>query len=60
MSNTRPTIEEYMMNIALTVRSRANCKGSKVGAVLAREGHMFQPATTERHIICQIAMKADV
>ena len=40
MSNTRPTIEEYMMNIALTVRSRANCKGSKVGAVLARDGHI--------------------
>ena len=36
----RPTIHEYMMNIALTVKRRANCLGSKVGAVLAREGHI--------------------
>ena len=38
--NRRPTIHEYMMSIALTVRSRANCTGNRVGAVLAKEHHI--------------------
>ena len=37
----RPSINEYMMQVAVTVRSRANCKGNKVGAVIAREGHII-------------------
>ena len=43
MSDTipiRPSIDEYMMLIAVGVRARANCKGSHIGAVLAREGHI--------------------
>ena len=36
----RPSIDEYMMSIAVGVRARANCKGSHIGAVLAREGHI--------------------
>ena len=39
-TSRRPTIHEYMMSIALTVRSRANCTGNRVGAVLAREHHI--------------------
>lgn len=31
----RPDMDHYMMGIALAVRSRANCLGSKVGAVIA-------------------------
>ncbi|MBI64048.1 MAG: CMP deaminase [Chloroflexi bacterium] len=37
----RPNIDEYMMTIAITVRSRANCKGNKVGAVISKEGHII-------------------
>ena len=37
----RPNIDEYMMKIAITVRSRANCKGNKVGAVISKEGHII-------------------
>jgi len=33
-------MDEYMMSIAVGVRARANCMGSHVGAVLAREGHI--------------------
>jgi dCMP deaminase len=36
----RPDMDEYMMSIAVGVRARANCKGSHIGAVLAREGHI--------------------
>ena len=36
----RPDIDEYMMAIALGVRARANCMGSHIGAVLARDGHI--------------------
>ena len=33
----RPDMDEYFMNIAIAVRKRANCKGSRVGAVLVRD-----------------------
>ena len=33
-SPTRPEYPEYFMNIAMAVRERANCLGSRVGAVL--------------------------
>ena len=36
----RPDMDQYMMRIALTVRTRANCTGNRVGAVLARERHI--------------------
>ena len=31
----RPSMDEYMMGIALAVRARANCTGNRVGAVIA-------------------------
>ncbi len=34
---TRPNFDEYFMRIALTVRSRANCMGRHVGAVLVKD-----------------------
>ena len=36
-TQTRPEREEYLMRIALQVRSRANCVGTRVGALLAIE-----------------------
>lgn len=30
----RPSVDEYFMGIALAVRSRANCRGRSVGAVV--------------------------
>jgi dCMP deaminase len=33
----RPDRDQYYMGIALAVRARANCRGSKVGAVIVRE-----------------------
>ncbi|MEX0761329.1 MAG: dCMP deaminase family protein [Dehalococcoidia bacterium] len=36
----RPDMDEYMMGIAMAVRTRANCTGNRVGAVLARAGHI--------------------
>ena len=40
MSTNRPDMDEYMMSIAVGVRARANCLGSHIGAVLARDGHI--------------------
>jgi len=37
----RPEPNEYFMRIALAVRSRANCKGSRVGAVIVRDGRII-------------------
>jgi dCMP deaminase len=37
----RPEWPEYYMRIAMTVRSRANCIGNKVGAVLVRDGRII-------------------
>jgi dCMP deaminase len=41
MNRKRPDWPEYYMRIALTVRSRANCIGNKVGAVLVRDGRII-------------------
>tara|TARA_B100000700_G_scaffold328335_1_gene445831 strand:+ start:7156 stop:7662 length:507 start_codon:yes stop_codon:yes gene_type:complete len=40
MKSSRPDMDEYMMSIAVGVRTRANCLGSHIGAVLARDGHI--------------------
>lgn len=40
-SSARPSREEYFMGIAMAVRERANCKGSRVGAVLVREDRII-------------------
>jgi len=37
----RPDPHHYFMGIALAVRARANCRGNKVGAVLALEGRVI-------------------
>jgi dCMP deaminase len=34
----RPDLNEYFMGIAIAVRRRANCKGSRIGAVIVRDG----------------------
>lgn len=39
-ASKRPDMDEYMMSIAVGVRARANCLGSHIGAVLARDGHI--------------------
>lgn len=36
----RPDVDHYMMGIALAVRARANCRGNRVGAVIALEGRI--------------------
>ena len=33
-------MDEYMMAIAVGVRARANCLGTHIGSVLARDGHI--------------------
>jgi dCMP deaminase len=37
----RPEHDEYFMKIAIAVRSRANCLGQRVGAVLVRDGRVI-------------------
>jgi dCMP deaminase len=37
VSCDRPEMPAYFMGIALAVRARANCRGSRVGAVIARD-----------------------
>jgi len=34
---TRPPPDDYFMRIAMAVRSRANCKGRRVGAIVVRD-----------------------
>ena len=36
-----PEPNEYFMRIAMAVRERANCKGSRVGAVIIRDGRII-------------------
>lgn len=36
-----PEPNEYFMKIAMAVRDRANCKGSRVGAVIVRDGRII-------------------
>jgi dCMP deaminase len=38
---TRPTKPEYFMRLAMEVRSRANCTGRKVGAVLIKDDRII-------------------
>ena len=38
MSHERPDFDHYFMGLAMAVRTRANCLGSKVGAVIVK-GH---------------------
>ena len=39
-SDTRMGADQYFMNIALAVRERANCKGSRVGAIIVLDGRI--------------------
>ncbi len=39
-SLTRPDRDEYFMGIAMAVRRRANCKGSRIGAVIVLNGRI--------------------
>ncbi|MFQ5915979.1 MAG: cytidine/deoxycytidylate deaminase family protein [Nitrospinota bacterium] len=41
MTDTRPAMPEYFMEIAMKVRKRADCLGNKVGAVLVREDRVI-------------------
>ena len=36
----RPGVDEYMMGIALSVRSRANCIGNRVGSIIVKDGRI--------------------
>ena len=36
----RPNVDRYMMGIAEAVKARANCRGSRVGALLVLEGRI--------------------
>ena len=38
---TRPDQDEYFMLIAMAVRKRANCLGSRIGAVIVRDGRII-------------------
>jgi dCMP deaminase len=40
-TTTRPGTDEYFMGIALAVRERANCQGSRVGAVLVLQDRVI-------------------
>jgi dCMP deaminase len=40
MPDHRPDMHEYFMGIALAVRARANCLGSRVGAVIVVDNHI--------------------
>ena len=37
---TRPDRDRYFMGIAMAVRTRANCRGNHVGAILVLDGHV--------------------
>ena len=41
MERPRPALDEYFMLIAFAVRSRANCKGQRVGAVIVKDSHII-------------------
>ena len=36
----RPNVDQYMMGIAEAVKARANCQGSRIGALLVLEGRI--------------------
>ena len=37
---SRPNMDEYLMGIAMAVRARASCIGNRVGALVAKDGHI--------------------
>lgn len=39
--NERPNQDEYFMGIAMAVRKRANCRGSRIGAVIVKDGRII-------------------
>jgi len=39
-AKNRPDRDRYFMGIAISVRARANCRGSHVGAILVLDGHV--------------------
>ncbi len=39
-SDSRPDMNQYLMGIAMAVRKRANCLGSRIGAVIALNGRV--------------------
>ena len=39
-SDPRPDMNQYLMGIAIAVRKRANCLGSRIGAVIALNGRV--------------------
>ena len=55
---SRPNMDEYLMGIAIAVRTRANCVGNRVGAVVPKIDASFPPATTARPATCRIASTA--
>lgn len=48
----RPNMDEYLMGIAMAVRSRANCVGNRVGAVIAKDARIISTGYngTPRHM----------
>jgi dCMP deaminase len=38
--DNRPEPQQYFMGIAMAVRKRADCKGSRIGAVIVRDGRI--------------------
>ena len=38
--SARPNVDQYMMGIAEAVKARANCQGSRIGALLVLEGRI--------------------
>ena len=39
-SLSRPNVDEYMMGIAIAVRTRGNCTGRTVGSVIVKDGRI--------------------
>jgi len=39
-NESRPSMDEYLMGIAMAVRQRANCTGNRVGAVISKDGRI--------------------
>ena len=44
-SISRPNWDNYLMNISLAVRNRANCVGTKVGALIAIQERIISTAS---------------
>ena len=46
---SRPTWDEYFMEITHLVARRSTCLRRQVGAVLVKDKNILQPAITARH-----------